>query len=934
MARRTTGQGRPGTEQGRRTLAVAGALALGAGMLAAGPAAATDHPRAGRGTPPPATTSAGDPVDLDVLFVGAHPDDEASALSTFGQWRQSDDVRTGVVTVTRGEGGGNAAGPEEGPELGLLREVEERSAVGLAGVRDVFNLDDVDFYYTVSAPLTQQIWGEEDALEKVVRLVRETRPEVVVTMNPAPSPGNHGNHQEAARLALEAYQVAGDPSVFPEQLTQEGLEPFSPDRVLLNTVAGTRATGPACPQQVQLSDPTQTVYGVWSGAQAPDGRTWGQVERAAQRQYVSQGWATFPDVPADPDALGCDYLTQVDARVPSAEPGTEAASSPDAALQGALVRGPDAAPLGTGLTVQVPGLRVVPGEETDVVVRASAGRTALGGASVALEAPDGWAVTGDGALGDVAADGSAQATFTVTAPADARPGTRVRLAAELSSDVGGGWAAQVVETAAPVRGQLAPLDRVAEYEGWAREVGFPELQGTVRRVTTLPSGGTQQVDVVVTNDSTQEQSGTTALGLPDGFSAEATEQAFGPLAAGDSATVPFTVTNTDDSLPTSNAGGEGGDHPFTVTTTAGGVTSTSTPALELVPTTDAPGTEAAAVVDGVEQAGEHPGEELDLSRLWEGTPCESAADCSATGKLSWHDDALQVLVHVTDDVAGTVLPAADCKRHWRTDSVEIAVDPRGDAENTSTTFKAFVLPRTAEGGPCAGRDADARQGPAARTAPGMEYAVTPDDDGTAGYTLEVTIPLGLLPAAVDPDEMAVDLFVYDSDTQDKTGQTRIGWSTWQGVQGDPYRWGVVRLPGYTPPADRPAEPAEPVIPQTALSSLESPPSIAQAVRDDVPLAGGPAAPAGQSAWLRDAVQRRDAVVATVRATGPGRLHLWVWDPQAQAAVAGSVVDVEGSGPSRWWVTLPEGAGDVSGTRLLAAFEAEDGGTLSSVAPVR
>ena len=57
-----------------------------------------------------------------MLFIGAHPDDEAFRLSTYGQWNEYDDVTTGVVTITRGEGGGNAVGPEEGPALGLIRE--------------------------------------------------------------------------------------------------------------------------------------------------------------------------------------------------------------------------------------------------------------------------------------------------------------------------------------------------------------------------------------------------------------------------------------------------------------------------------------------------------------------------------------------------------------------------------------------------------------------------------------------------------------------------------------------------------------------------------------------------------------------------------------------------------------------------------------------
>jgi hypothetical protein len=75
-----------------------------------------------------------------------------------------------------------------------------------------------------------------------------------------------------------------------------------------------------------------------------------------------------------------------------------------------------------------------------------------------------------------------------------------------------------------------------------------------------------------------------------------------------------------------------------------------------------------------------------------------------------------------------------------------------------------------------------------------------------GYTLEVKIPLDLLPAAVDPARLGLNIFIYDSDTQDKTGQTRLGWSNFNGVQGDPYRWGHATLAGYTPPADRPTTP--------------------------------------------------------------------------------------------------------------------------------
>ena len=397
----------------RTRVAGAGALALVLALPATGADAA---PPGGKGPrPPDATTSAGSPADLDAIFIGAHPDDEAGTLSTFGQWGADHDVRTGVITITRGEGGGNAVGPEEGPALGLIREREERDAVAKAGITDVYNLDEVDFYYTVSEPLTAQVWNHDDALGKVVRILRQTRPEVVVTMNPAPSPGQHGNHQESARLAIEAYEAAGDPRRFREQITREGLRPFAPDRVLMRTANGTSASGPQCAEEFVPADPSQTVYGVWSGRESPDGRTWAAVERDAQREYASQGWAGFPDVSTDPNALGCDYLTLVESRTPLPQWGTAAAYTEHAAIDGSLVRVRGGLPLGSGMTVEADRYRVLPGTSFTVTVGASAPhRTALGRARARLEVPAGWSVRGSGWLGSLRAGEHARATFTVT----------------------------------------------------------------------------------------------------------------------------------------------------------------------------------------------------------------------------------------------------------------------------------------------------------------------------------------------------------------------------------------------------------------------------------------------------------------------------------------------------------------------------------------
>ncbi|RFU36452.1 hypothetical protein DZF91_38130 [Actinomadura logoneensis] len=866
------------------------------------------------GAPAQAAPERPDQGRLDVLFVGAHPDDEAGTLSTLGQWNEFDKARTGVLTVTRGEGGGNAAGNEEGPPLGLLRESEERRAVGKAGVTDIHYLDKVDFFYTVSAPLTDDTWGHDATLAKVVRLVRQTRPKVIVTMEPAPLPGQHGNHQQAARLATEAYFAAADPKAFPSQLSEEKLRTWSPGR-LFGTGGASGPAGPSCAADLTTTSPATLSYGVWGGRASArnGGKTWAQVEREAQRTYVSQGWGGFPDAPADPAKIGCDYFTQIHSRVPFTLGNTD----PAAMLEGAVQPVKGGLPLGSRFYL-TSDFGVTPGRAFTVTAHASSPR-ALDGAKAALTVPPGWNVTGSGSLGTLS-DGERTTAFTVTPPADARTG-RVRIAATLTAGAASGQTSSMVEVRPAVTGLQEPLPRVADFDAWAARNGVPALTGRMKRVLTLASGTSRQVRIDLANTTSSAQSGTVRLDLPKGFSADAESKPF-TLAAGAKGAATFTVTNTDASLPTSNQGGSGGDYDLTVTTTpSSGAADVQKGGLELVPTAQLSKATTAPAIDGKESAGEYPGQEIDLSRMWEGTACDSAADCSATGKVSWTDDALNVLVKVRDDKQGTVLGADDCKRHWRSDSVEIAIDPRGDSENTSTTFKTGIFPRMSDGKPCFERDADAHQGPGAETAPGMQVASVVNEPYD-GYTIEAKIPFKDLPTAVDPARMGLNIFVYDSDTQDKTGQTRIGWSTWGGVQGDPYRWAVTSLPGYTPPSGLPTTPPPPVMPTDAATSVNSPESILQAVRTGVPLAATSAAPASDTARIvgRPKVSG-GSVTFELLATGPGTAYVHVWDGKVLGT---RKVDIGRAGARS--VTVPGASG-----WLTVAFESRKGGTASSAA---
>ena len=149
------------------------------------------------------------------------------------------------------------------------------------------------------------------------------------------------------------------------------------------------------------------------------------------------------------------------------------------------------------------------------------------------------------------------------------------------------------------------------------------------------------------------------------------------------------------------------------------------------------------------------------------------------------------------------------------------------------------------------------------------------------------------------------------------------------MQGDPYRWGRATLEGYTPPADRPTEAPEPVIPLTALSSLDSPQSLEQAVRIDVPLAGDPASRRSDAGWVTDARRSGSTVDVRLRANGPGTAHVHVVD--GSGVVGSRTVEVDRGTPR---VRVPLSRAPVGATRVLVGWLDDEGGTLASAVRLR
>lgn len=163
----------------------------------------------------------------DLLLVVAHPDDEGAATPYLAR-ALDEHKRIAVVFGTRGSSGANEAGAEQATALGAIREIEARNALTSLGITNVWFLSGKD---TASQNVLQSLanWDHGLTLEQLVRLVRLTRPEVILTFLPGAFIGeDHGDHQAAGLLATEAFDLAGDPVAFPEQLAgaTKRLEPL------------------------------------------------------------------------------------------------------------------------------------------------------------------------------------------------------------------------------------------------------------------------------------------------------------------------------------------------------------------------------------------------------------------------------------------------------------------------------------------------------------------------------------------------------------------------------------------------------------------------------------------------------------------------------------------------------------------------------------
>jgi LmbE family N-acetylglucosaminyl deacetylase len=252
-----------------------------------------------------------------VLYIAAHPDDENTRLITY--FSRDKLYKTGYLSLTRGDGGQNLIGNEQGIELGLIRTQELLAARRIDGGEQFFTRA-YDFGYSKNPAETFTKWDREKILSDVVWVIRKFQPDIIITRFPVTGEGGHGHHTASAILGNEAFLVAADPNRFPEQFKDGNTGVWKTKRILWNTF-NFGNTNTISEDQLKVD---------MGGYNPLLGKSYGEIAAESRSQHKSQGFGVaagrgqafeyFKSTGGDP--VGKDLMDGIDVswkRVPGGE---------------------------------------------------------------------------------------------------------------------------------------------------------------------------------------------------------------------------------------------------------------------------------------------------------------------------------------------------------------------------------------------------------------------------------------------------------------------------------------------------------------------------------------------------------------------------------------------------------------------------------------
>jgi LmbE family N-acetylglucosaminyl deacetylase len=213
-----------------------------------------------------------------VMYIAAHPDDENTRLLAYlANGRQ---LETSYFSCTRGDGGQDLIGPELREQLGVIRTQELLAARRIDGAHQYFSRAN-DFGFSKTSAETFTIWDKEQVLSDMVWVIRQRRPDVLITRFPPDARAGHGHHQASAILAAEAFDAAGDPKRFPEQLKY--VQAWQPKRLYWNTGSYFVKPGESMAGYLTLD----------AGGYNPLlGQSYGEIAARSRSQHRSQGFGS------------------------------------------------------------------------------------------------------------------------------------------------------------------------------------------------------------------------------------------------------------------------------------------------------------------------------------------------------------------------------------------------------------------------------------------------------------------------------------------------------------------------------------------------------------------------------------------------------------------------------------------------------------------
>lgn len=213
-----------------------------------------------------------------VLYVAAHPDDENTRLLAY--MARDRNFKTGYLAMTRGDGGQNLIGYEQGIELGMIRTQELLAARRVDGAEQFFTRA-YDFGFSKRTEEALAMWDKQKVLADAVWVIRNFRPDVIITRFPEDARAGHGHHSGSAVIAREAYVAAADPNMFPEQF-KFGVSPWKAKRIMWNTFSF-GSTNTTSENQLRID----------AGSYIPLlGKSIGEIAAEGRSQHRSQGFGS------------------------------------------------------------------------------------------------------------------------------------------------------------------------------------------------------------------------------------------------------------------------------------------------------------------------------------------------------------------------------------------------------------------------------------------------------------------------------------------------------------------------------------------------------------------------------------------------------------------------------------------------------------------